>query len=175
MTAADGIKLRAVDPEDLAVIAAVLQDALLPIEAMQYLPDERRFLLVANRFRWENCDRNGLPARSGSFASAEAGACDQYERVHCAVAFEGVEKVERQGLDQACLRGIGELLTIEVADNAVLLVFAGGGRVRLGISRLDCHIRDVGEPWPTQWRPHHPDDAGGTPERGPSGGAGHTS
>jgi hypothetical protein len=156
MTAADGIKLRAVDPEDLAVVAAMLQDALLPLEAMQYLPDERRFLLVANRFRWENCDRNG--------------ACDQYERVHCAVAFEGVEKVERQGLDQACLRGIGELLTIEVADGAVLLVFAGGGRVRLGISRLDCHIRDVGEPWPTQWRPHHPEDAGGTPERGPSGG-----
>jgi hypothetical protein len=161
MSAANGIKLRALDPEDLAVIAAVLQDALLPIEAMQYLPDERRFLLVANRFRWETFDRND--------------ACEQYERVHCAVAFEGVEKVERQGLDQACLRGIGELLTIEVADNAVLLVFAGGGRVRLGISRLDCHMRDVGEPWPTQWRPHHPDDAGGTPERGPSGGAGHTS
>jgi hypothetical protein len=150
-----GLKLRAVDRDDLAVIAAMLQDALMPLADMQFLPAEHRFVLVANRFCWENCDRNG--------------DCAQYERVHCAVAFEGVDKVDRQGLDRACLRGIGELLTIEVADGAVLLVFAGGGRVRLGISRLDCHIRDMGEPWPTQWRPHHPDDAGGTPEREPSG------
>jgi hypothetical protein len=146
MTAA-ALKLRATDADDLAVVAAMLQDALLPLDDMQYLANERRFLLVASRFRWETSDRRG----DG----------EPYERVHCAVAFEGVEKVEHQGLDRACLQGVGELLTIEVADGAVLLVFAGGGRVRLAISRLDCHIRDLGEPWPTQWRPHHPDEAGG--------------
>jgi hypothetical protein len=146
-----GLRLRAIDAEDLAVIAAMLQDALLPIEDMRYLPEERRFVLVANRFRWEKCD-----SRS---------ECDQYERVHCAVAFEGVEKVERQGLEKATLRGFASLLTMEVADRAVLLVFAGGGRIRLGISRLECHVRDLGEPWPTQWRPRHPDDPDGTSER----------
>ncbi|MGE5148074.1 MAG: DUF2948 family protein [Candidatus Eiseniibacteriota bacterium] len=152
----DSLRLRAVDPDDLAVVAAVLQDALVPLTDMQYLAGDKRFVLVANRFRWENCDATG--------------ACDQFERVHCAVAFEGVDRVERQGLDRCCLDGIGELLTIEVADGAVLLVFAGGGRVRLGISRLDCHIRDVGEPWPTQWRPRHPDDAGPAPASDPKGG-----
>ena len=151
-----GLKLRAVDPDDLAVVASVLQDALVPISDMQYLADEHRFIMIANRFRWEICDKNG--------------ECDQYERVHCAVAFEGVDKVERLGLERCCLDGIGELLTIEVADGAVLLVFAGGGRIRLGISRLDCHIRDVSEPWPTQWRPRHPDDAGRAPESDPNGG-----
>lgn len=155
-TAQAGLKLRAVDPDDLAVVSAMLQDALVSMSDMQYRAGERRFVLVANRFRWENCDENG--------------ACDQFERVHCAVAFEGVDKVEQQGLERCCLDGIGELLTIEVADGAVLLVFAGGGRVRLGISRLDCHLRDVGEPWPTQWRPRHPDDAGRAPESDPSGG-----
>src|SRR5690606_16408700 len=123
--------------------------ALLPIEDMQYLPEERRFVLVANRFRWENCDSRG--------------ECEQYERVHCAVAFEGVERVEHQGLEQATRRGFASLLTMEVADRAGLLVLAGGGRIRLGISRLDCHVRALGEPWPTQWRPRHPDD--GTSER----------
>jgi len=156
----DALKLRAADRDDMAVIAAMLQDALLPLADIQFLPEEHRFLFVANRFRWENCDRNG--------------ECDQYERVNCAIAFEGVDKVERQGLDRCCLDGIAELLTIEVADGAVLLVFAGGGRVRLAISRLDCHLRDLGEPWPTQWRPRHPDDAGGKPDRGPRGDDRHT-
>ena len=150
------LRLRAVDRDDLAVVAAMLQDALVSLTDMQYLADDRRFVLVANRFRWENCDENG--------------ACDQYERVHCAIAFEGVERVERKGLGPASLDGFGALLTIEVAENAVLLVFAGGGRIRLGISRLDCHISDVGEPWPTQWRPRHPEDAGPAPETDPSGG-----
>jgi hypothetical protein len=150
------LRLRAADPDDLAVVSTVLQDALVCLTDMDYQAADKRFVLVANRFRWENCDRNG--------------DCDQFERVHCAVAFEGVERVEKQGLDRCCLEGIGELLTIEVADGAVLLVFAGGGRVRLGISRLDCHIRDVGEPWPTQWRPRHPDEAGSTPESGPTRG-----
>jgi Protein of unknown function (DUF2948) len=155
-TTATGLKLRAVDPDDLAIVATMLQDALVPVADMEFVAGEQRFVLVANRFRWETCDRD-----------AEG---DQFERVHCAVAFAGVDKVERQGLDRCCLDGIAELLTIEVADGAVLLVFAGGGRVRLGISRLDCHIRDVGEPWPTRWRPRHPDDAGGAPESDPSGG-----
>jgi hypothetical protein len=150
-----GLKLRAADPDDMAVVAAMLQDSLLSLADVEFRADERRFLFVVNRFRWENCDRDGR--------------CDQYERVNCMVVFEGVDKVERRGLDACCVDGLAELLTIEVADGAVLLVFAGGGRIRLAISRLDCHIRDLGEPWPTQWRPRHPDDAGGTPDRGPYG------
>ena len=47
------LKLRAEDAEDLAVISAILQDALVPVGEMAYLPEEQRFVLVANRFRWE--------------------------------------------------------------------------------------------------------------------------
>jgi len=50
---ADALRLLARDEEDLAVISAILQDALIPVSEMAYLPDERRFALVANRFRWE--------------------------------------------------------------------------------------------------------------------------
>src|SRR5207244_12488326 len=44
------LKLRAEDEEDLAVVSAILQDALVPIGEMAYLPEEQRFVLVANRF-----------------------------------------------------------------------------------------------------------------------------
>jgi len=47
------LKLRAEDDEDLAVVSAFLQDALLPVAEMVYLPAEQRFVLVANRFMWE--------------------------------------------------------------------------------------------------------------------------
>ena len=46
------LKLRAHDLQDMDVIAALLQDALVPLGDMTYLAEEKRFILVANRFRW---------------------------------------------------------------------------------------------------------------------------
>src|SRR4030095_15814300 len=47
------LKFTARYAEDLAVVAPCLQDALIPLNEMRYLPQERRFIMVANRFRWE--------------------------------------------------------------------------------------------------------------------------
>src|SRR3546814_9083894 len=46
------LKLRAHDPADMDVVAALLQDALVPLGDMTYLAKETRFVMVANRFRW---------------------------------------------------------------------------------------------------------------------------
>src|SRR3546814_2045479 len=46
------LKLRAHDPADMDVVAALLQDALVPLGDMTYLAKEKRFVMVANRFRW---------------------------------------------------------------------------------------------------------------------------
>ncbi|MEE8562657.1 MAG: DUF2948 family protein, partial [Alphaproteobacteria bacterium] len=48
------LKLRAVDAEDFAVLGACLQDALVPVQDMRFLGEENRFVMVANRFCWEN-------------------------------------------------------------------------------------------------------------------------
>ncbi|MBV5335567.1 DUF2948 family protein, partial [bacterium] len=53
------IKLRAEDEEDLAVISACLQDAILPVAEMCFERAARRFVLVANRFKWECADGAG--------------------------------------------------------------------------------------------------------------------
>ena len=37
-----------------------------------------------------------------------------------------------------------------------ILDFAGGSSVRLEVGRILCHLDDLGEPWPTRWRPKHP-------------------
>ena len=77
-----GLKLRAADAEDLAVISAILQDSLVTVGEMTYLPDESRFVLVANRFRWEP-QSGPVPAKG--------------ERVLTGLCIDGVKAVSRRG------------------------------------------------------------------------------
>ena len=49
----DLLRLVALDPDDLAVISAHLQDALLRVGDIVYLPKERRFVVQTRRFDWE--------------------------------------------------------------------------------------------------------------------------
>jgi hypothetical protein len=167
------LKLRAEDEEDLRVIAACLQDALIPLSDIHYLDSDHRFVMVANRFRWENCDVEILAesavrtiqALPNENADAGLDGCSNYERVNCGILFDNVTAVRRRGLDQRDRGRILELLTMEVEVNngrmAVVMLFAGGAAIRLEGQDIKCRVSDIGEPWPTQWRPNHPldDDA----------------
>jgi len=153
------LKLRAEDPEDLRVIAACLQDALVPLSDIHFQETERRFILVANRFRWENC-----PDLPEAPQNGDGVGCSSYERVNCGILFDNVSAVRRRGLDQRDRGRILELLTmdVEVSDDnrmAVVMLFAGGAAIRIEGVGIKCRITDIGEPWPTQFRPNHPDDA----------------
>mgnify|MGYP000878045818 CR=1 FL=1 len=143
--------LRATDPEDLKVIAACLQDAILPLSDACYLPDEHCFVLVVNRFRWE--------IESDDDA---AQADTTHERVLCGVRFEGVRRVTSRGIDRSERALPLEILTMVAEEQAetgrlfLQLVFAGGGAIRLEVDRILCHLEDLDEAWPTRWRPSHP-------------------
>ena len=153
------LKLRAEDQDDLRVIAACLQDALIPLSDIHYLDSERRLILVANRFRWENCP--DLPEAPTSQDGIE---CSNYERVNCGILFDNVTSVRRRGLDQRDRGRILELLTMNIESlgdggrMAVVMLFAGGAAIRLEGENIKCRISDIGEPWPTQFRPNHPTD-----------------
>lgn len=155
------LKLRAEDSDDLKVIAACLQDALLPLSDIHYVDGERQLIMVANRFRWENCP--DLPEAPS--AHADGVECSNYERVNCGILFDNVTAVRRRGLDQRDRGRILELLTMEVETGengrmAVMMLFAGGAAIRVEGVNIKCRISDIGEPWPTQFRPNHPiDDA----------------
>jgi hypothetical protein len=136
------LKLAATDAEDITVLSALLQDAVIPISEMVYLAKEGRFALVANRFRWEN-----LPLMKV--------AGQVYERVCCGVMFDHVKGVRRQNLAQEWRDQMFELLALKVANGYVDLVFSGNAIVRLDVERILCHAEDFGEPWPTQWLPEH--------------------
>ncbi len=63
--------------------------------------------------------------------------------------------------------GVLSLLTLRLDGRYLIIAFAGGGAIRLDIDQLVCQLEDLGESWPTVWRPaHSQSEAGG----GSSGG-----
>jgi hypothetical protein len=152
MSARRPLKLRATDAEDLGVVASMLQDAVVAVAEMKYLPGEQRFVLAANRFRWED----SKPARERS----EEGQ-PVYERVLAGVSFDNVSAVRQTGMNQRRKGQVLSLMTIEAGEGTVELVFSAGVTVRLETDAILCHVEDFGEPWPTQRRPTHPDDKAG--------------
>jgi hypothetical protein len=147
------LKLRAVDEEDLKVVSAQLQDALVPIADMAYLADDQSFVMVVNRFMWEQALAAEMEAEAGSGPPT-------YLRTNCAVSFCGVAGVRYRGLNRRDRQLVLELLAVEPADPGLLLRFAGGADVWLDCERVDCRMQDLDEPWPTRHRPHHaPEDS----------------
>jgi hypothetical protein len=136
------LKLRAEDAEDLLVISACLQDALVPVRDLAYIPEERTFLFVANRFRWEN----GVQPAPG-----EAGL----ERTLCGITFSEVTAVSYSGFRRSEKGRILSLLAIRAENGKVHLEFSGGAAIRLEVACILCHAKDIGEPWPTPWQPRH--------------------
>ena len=139
----DTLKLRACDAQDLSVISAYLQDAAVPVEEMNFVAEENRFAMVASRFRWENCE-NKAPK-----------GCGKFERIRCGLCIEGVSAVQTKHLDCKATDVVLDLLALVEEDGYLHLMFAGGSAVRLKIDGISCHLQDIGEPWPTHWRPDH--------------------
>lgn len=146
MTSAQGAagrpRLSARSVEDLAVVAALLQDAIVPLGDMAYIADERSFVLALNRFRWELAD--DAPTR---------------ERIHSGLRFDTVRRVRYRGIRRGDRSRFLCLLTITCDEGVVVLHFAGGGVIRLEVDELRCALEDFGEPWPTPSTPSH--DIGG--------------
>jgi hypothetical protein len=153
------IKLRARDVDDMQVLSSCLQDALVGVGDIAYLKPEKRFVLVANRFMWENGPQDP-PAPESPEDPADARFEDQdagplYERSYCGLCFDRVKQVRYQGLVPSHRDQILSLLTIEATPREVTLVFSGGAAIRLEVGAIACHLEDLGEPWPTRWRPAH--------------------
>jgi hypothetical protein len=143
------LRLVALDSQDLAVISANLQDALVKITDMAYLPSMKRFVIVAARFDW--------------LRAASQGAM---ERCRAGLHFERVLKVSRLGFDQQDSSLILNLLSIgfnetDAPGGHVILTFSGGGAVRLDVECLEAQMRDIGPRWKAKGQPGHQlDDVG---------------
>jgi DUF2948 family protein len=142
---AEQLKLTALDADDLGVISAACQDALVAVRDCAYFKDEKRFVLLLNRFRWE------------ADPTVEAA----HSRTHSALVFNEVTAVRHHEIPLHEPDRMLELLALVLdyrgdGKRSVTLRFAAGRAIRLEIARLACHLGDVGEPWATPWKPAHP-------------------
>lgn len=153
MAEAQPIRLMAKDAEDLAVVASCLQDALVPLAEMRFLKDEKRFVMLVNRFRWERTD--AVKGNGGGDASfADAGAANQ--RINSGLCIDRVIAVRSRGIDHEKPAKFLPLMTLALDGPHLLnLVFSGGGVIQLEIEAPSVFLQDFGESWPTQWRPDH--------------------
>jgi hypothetical protein len=135
------LKLSALDADDLSVISSAVQDSLVAVRDCAFFADESRFVLLLNRFRWE----------------ADATIETAWWRTHSALVFNAVRVVRHHKIPLKEPDRVLELLAVGLdAAGSVVLRFAADRAIRLEIDRLACHLGDVGEPWPTPWKPAHP-------------------
>jgi Protein of unknown function (DUF2948) len=149
------LKLVAFDAEDLAIVSAHLQDAVVRIADLAYLPREQRFAALLNRFDWVAA--NAAPGSGGN---------PVYKRRRAALRFERVVGAKLQGIDLKAKRHVMSLLAIGFEAKApddpaghVTLVFAGGAAIRLQVECLEAEFRDLGAAWSAKRKPGHPDDS----------------
>lgn len=142
------INLVARDADDLAVLSALVQDAVLTAADLRYAKPKRRFALLINRFRWED-------------GTADANAP---ERVRSLLVLEDVSHVQGQGIDRKDPDLVLSLLSVNFAPGAdgsgvVTLTFAGDGALAIGVEALDVALKDVTRPYlaPSRHTPKHPE------------------
>ena len=151
------LKLLALDEDDLQVMSAHLQDAVLRIGDIAYVPSEKRFAMVANRFDWESAS-DGISRKKKGF-----------QRRRSAMRFDRVLGAQLQGIDLKAKNAVLELLAIQFEETDkpeghVTLVFAGGGAIRLHVECIEAEMRDMGPVWETKLKPEHEDDGETSPD-----------
>ncbi|NIX78099.1 DUF2948 family protein [Microvirga terricola] len=137
----DLLKLVALDPDDLAVVSAHLQDAILHVGDIVYLPKEHRFAIEARRFDWE----------------APAGSPQR--RLAC-MHFEHVTGVRVRGIDQSNKDAVLNLLAIsfeerDAPSGTATLIFADGGAIQVDLECIEMQMKDIGPVWAAESRPSH--------------------
>ena len=145
----DLVKLAALDQDDLAIVSAHVQDAVLLVGDIRFLPQEGKAVFVMNRFVWD------IPVdpRSGA-----------HERRRAALAFSRVSAMKAAGIRQTVKDAVLSLLAVqfhqagEGPEGEVMLSFSGGGTIALTVECIEAQLTDLGPAWGTAHRPQHPLD-----------------
>jgi hypothetical protein len=138
------LKLAALDADDLTVISAQLQDAVLKVGDIDYLRRQQKLVMIVKRFDWENAEEM-RPA---------------YRRRLAGVQIARVQSVRCRNIQQGSKDGVLMLLAIgfepgESPAGTIILTFAGGGVMRLEVECIEAKVEDLGPEWETLRKPAH--------------------
>lgn len=134
------LRLTALDAEDLAVVSAHLQDAILKASDVAFLPKDERLAMVVNRFNWSEAPR-------------------QLERRRAGVRIDRVKRVTR--LNFTTGDTVHSLLAVvfhpaeEAPAGTIELVFSGGMGLKAEVECIEVMLEDLGPAWETSRMPAH--------------------
>jgi hypothetical protein len=142
--AAEPLKLIALDADDLSVISAHLQDAVLRPGDIAWLPAEKRFALALRRFDWEGA------------------AHGQKRRRLSALHFERVVAARSTKIAPGAAETVLNLLAVTFVEGdspagLVTLHFSEGAAIRLEVECIEAQMKDLGPIWEAVATPGHPD------------------
>ena len=137
---APALKLYGRSAEDMHIMSTYLQDAVAQLGDMAHLADEKRFVILFNRFCWE---REGAPMR-----------------VRSALQLANVAAIRQKKLNLKRRDGVVALLAIDfepgtLPEGEIALQFAGGGEIRLAVEACEAILADITAPWAASSRPQH--------------------
>jgi len=135
------LKLAAADAEDLQILSARLQDAVVKLKNVTWLPKKRRFAAVLNRLQWEDGGKT---------------------RVRAGLHFDGVLKVQSHKVKLGAGEAVVSLLAVTFTPNQgedpggmIEIVLAGGGAIRLTVECIDAELADMTGAWAARGTPDH--------------------
>jgi hypothetical protein len=141
----DMLKLIALDEEDLAIVSAHVQDAVMKVGDLDFLSATRQFVVPMYRFAWE---------KEASLARP------QPERRNAMLHFGRVLSVKLTGIARDKPDEVLSLLAVTYAATdapagTIDLLFAGGGTIRLDVECIEARLADLGGAWGASARPAH--------------------
>jgi hypothetical protein len=141
----EALKLIALDGQDLNVISAHVQDAVLKVGDLEFLPAAKRFVVAMNRFAWER----------------KAGFLRKHnERRQSVLHFDRVLGAKTSGIARNKPEEVLSLLAVSYLPitapaGIVELVFSGGGAIMLDVECVEARLADLGGAWQASSRPWH--------------------
>jgi hypothetical protein len=121
------------------VISSLVQDGVARASDVAWMRRKRRFVVVLNRFRWEDAaaaEREGRP----------------YERVRTALAVDDVTAVRAKGLKPGDRESVLALLALafepgEDGAGRIFLTCAEGVTFAIEAETLEVTLADLTRPW----------------------------
>ncbi len=139
------LKLIARTLEDLRVVSAHLQDAIVNINDIANLKKNKILLIQLNRFMWEDIEK---------------GVFRKNKRIRTILKFENVIKVKSKNINLVDKDKFLDFLTIEtqqMIDNnyEMKLLFAGNSILKVTSEVIEVTLDDQGQAWDTKHKPKH--------------------
>ncbi len=136
------LRLIALDADDLTILSAHVQDAVVKVGDLVWLPGEKRFAMMMRRFDWEGAGEG------------------QHRRRLTAMHFDRVTSLKTLNIDPQAKDEALSLLAVtwtamDAPGGELVLTFSGGAALKLQAECIEAQLKDLGGMWETAHQPAH--------------------